>query len=94
MGEEIRSASSNCAATSFTDAPGATSSAKALVNDLDVQVVSSAGKVYEKADRVNNTEMLELEGLPAGNYQVLVKGVNVPTGKQGKQPYALLISRY
>ena len=43
---------------------------------------------------MNNTEMLELEGLPAGNYQVLVKGVNVPTGKQGKQPYALLISRY
>ncbi|OFZ22927.1 MAG: hypothetical protein A2X94_14950 [Bdellovibrionales bacterium GWB1_55_8] len=78
----------------YTDAPGAASSAKALVNDLDVQIVSSSGKVYEKADRTNNTEMLEIANLPEGTYQVLVKGMNVPQGKQGKQPYALLISRY
>jgi hypothetical protein len=75
------------------DAPGAANAAKALVNDLDLVVVDSKGTVVaESKDRINNTEMLELKGLAAGDYQVVVRGVNVPQGVSGKQPFALLAS--
>ena len=75
----------------YTDAPAKASAAKALINDLDL-VIKGPDKSYALEDRVNNTEMLELENLPAGNYEVTVKGINVPQGKNGKQPFALLIS--
>ena len=76
----------------YTDAPGSLTAAKALVNDLDLVILGPSGEKFEKADRVNNSEMLELLALKAGNYQVKVTGFSVPMGKNGKQPYALLIS--
>lgn len=76
----------------YVDAPSSASAAKALVNDIDVKVLFPSGEVQELKDRVNNTEMLELNHLPGGEYRVVVSGINVPTGKSGKQPYALLIS--
>ncbi|OFZ56401.1 MAG: hypothetical protein A2428_09955 [Bdellovibrionales bacterium RIFOXYC1_FULL_54_43] len=80
------------ATLSYTDAPGAATSSKALVNDIDLRVIDPSGKIYELADRKNNSEMLELSNLAAGDYEVIVKGINVPQGKDGKQPYALLIT--
>lgn len=77
----------------YTDAPGTASAAKALVNDLDVKVVGPNRAVKTLADRVNNSEMIEMKNLAAGDYQVIVTGVNVPRGKNGKQPYALLVSQ-
>ena len=79
---------------SYTDAPGSASAAKALVNDLDVQVVAPSRKVTTLADRTNNSEMIEMSNLSVGTYQVVVKGINIPQGKNGKQPYALLITQY
>ncbi|MGE0615400.1 MAG: S8 family serine peptidase [Bacteriovoracia bacterium] len=76
----------------YTDAPGASMAAKALVNDLDLVVTGADGKKMQLADRVNNHEMLELSGLAAGEYVVTVQGVNVPQGKAGKQPFALLVT--
>lgn len=81
------------ATLTWSDAPASPSAAKSLINDLDLQVVSAAGQVQTKNDHVNNTEMVELSGLnPGDEYRVVVKGVTVPTGKQGKQPYALVVS--
>jgi subtilisin family serine protease len=82
---------------SYTDAPGTASAAKTLVNDLDVKVVDSAGKVYypngkSAKDSVNNTEEVDLLNATPGSYQVIVTGANIPQGKNGAQPYALVVS--
>lgn len=76
----------------YTDAPAAAGAAKALVNDLDLMVVDSSGKVTTLNDHTNNAEMLELQ-VPAGDYEIRVKGMNVPQGMAaGKQAYALILS--
>ncbi len=80
------------ATLTYTDAPGSITAARALVNNLDLSVTGPGGFVSSKADAVNNTEMLELANLAPGHYQVTVKGTNVPSGHNGKQPYALVIS--
>ncbi|MCM2279693.1 MAG: S8 family serine peptidase [Oligoflexia bacterium] len=80
------------ATLSYTDAPASPSAAKALVNDLDLKVVSPSGQVRQLNDRVNNSEMIELSGLSSGDYQIVVSGKNVPRGKNNKQAYALMIS--
>lgn len=76
----------------YTDAPGAANAAKALVNDIDLQIVSPGGQLVASNDRTNNAETLTAQG--AGSYTISVKGVNIPNGKAGKQPFALLISPY
>ena len=73
----------------YTDAPASASAARTLVNDLDLKITAPDGKVFQKQDRLNNSEMLELSDLAPGSYQVTVMGINVPQGKDGKQPYAL-----
>ncbi len=75
----------------WTDAPGSPSSAKALVNDLDL-IVTKAGQNLNQNDDINNNEFFEQANLSAGTYTVKVKGKNVPMGVAGKQPYALAIS--
>ncbi len=72
----------------YTDVPGAAAAAHCLVNDLDIAVIDRAGRRIEVLDRKNNFEHLEVE-LPAGGYQIEVRGFNVPIGKQ---PYALIVS--
>jgi hypothetical protein len=74
----------------YTDAPGTPSSAAALVNDLDLVVVNPQGKEISLNDRVNNAEMLEFSNLGAGTYKVQVRGVKVPMGASGKQPFAVV----
>lgn len=78
----------------YTDAPGTASATKALVNDIDLIVEGPSGAVHTKADRVNNVEMIELKSAFPGKYTVKVKGINVPSGKNGKQPYAIVMTAY
>ena len=80
------------ATLNYTDAPGSPSVAKALVNDLDLVVLDQNGKETSLSDRTNNYEMIEMKGLSAGTYKVMVRGVNVPMGKEGKQPFSLLVT--
>jgi hypothetical protein len=77
----------------YTDAPASENAAKALVNDLDLSVVDANGKVTTLDDHLNNTEMIEMP-VAAGNYEVHVKGNNVPQGAAagGKQAYAIIMS--
>jgi hypothetical protein len=89
----VREGGSLRATLVYTDAPASSSAARALVNDLDLVIQGSDGRVLaQKQDRVNNAEMIEMSGLRAGQYTVLVRGVNVPQGKGGKQPYAVVIT--
>lgn len=80
----------------YTDAPASPSAGKALVNDLDLEVVDPSGAVSSLKDSTNNAEMIELKpGLArGGDYRIRVVGKNVPQGRgvTGKLPYALVIS--
>lgn len=81
----------------YTDAPASANSTKTLVNDLDLTVVGPNGAVYfpngkNSRDSVNNMEQIDILNAQAGTYQVIVKGTNVPQGKNGAQPFALVIS--
>ena len=88
----IRQGGSLRATLSYTDAPATPSADKTLVNDLDLKIVGPNGEVVTRNDHVNNTEMVELKNLPAGQYKVVVSGYNVPIGKNGKQPFGLVMS--
>ena len=85
----------------WTDYPGSTGAAKALVNDLDLKVTSPSGQVYYgnvfnngwsttggNADRINNVENVYVQAAESGTWTVEVKGYNVPNGPQ---PFALVI---
>lgn len=74
----------------YTDAPGAPSAGAALVNNLDLVVTSPDGKVVSQSDAINNNEFYEGHGIKNGTYKIQVKGANVPMGKAGKQPFALV----
>jgi hypothetical protein len=50
------------------------------------------GKTLSMNDHINNLEMIEKEGLPAGQYKLVVKGFSIPQGKAGKQSFALVYS--
>ena len=78
------------ATMTYTDAPAASSSARALVNDLALVIESPTGEVIEKRDGINNTQVYEVSGLTGGIYQVRVKGHRVPRGRYGKQAYAVV----
>ena len=75
----------------WTDAPGSANASKALVNDLDFEVVLADGKVLSANDQTNNHSFVQGQ-TPAGTITVRVKGVNVPMGKAGKQPFAVVTS--
>ncbi len=74
----------------WTDAPGSSNAAKALVNDLDLVLVLPNGQTLSMNDHTNNLEMIERSGLPAGDYKLIVKGYNVPQSRDGGQTYALV----
>lgn len=87
------------AALVWTDFPSNPSAGKTLVNDLDLQVVSPSGRIFNgndftspydnSADRVNNVEIIRIPEPENGTYTVRVKGHNVP---QGPQRFALVYS--
>lgn len=74
----------------WTDAPGSANAAQALVNDLDLVLTLPNGQTLSMNDHVNNLEMIEKSGLPAGTYKLTVKGYKIPQGKNGTQDYALV----
>lgn len=87
-GQKIR------ATLSYTDAPASPGAEAALVNNIDLELEEVAsGKVSSLRDSVNNSEMLELSGLAPGQYRLRVVGKNVPQGKNGKQPFAVIVSQ-
>ncbi|NUN05535.1 MAG: S8 family serine peptidase [Bdellovibrio sp.] len=73
----------------WTDAPASANAAQALVNDLDLVLTLPNGQTLSPNDHINNLEMIEKDGLPAGNYKLAVKGYKVPQGKSGAQSFAL-----
>ncbi len=75
----------------WTDAPGSVNASKALVNDLDLEVVLPDGKVLAVNDQINNHALVQSDST-AGTIVIRVKGVNVPMGKDGKQAFALVAS--
>ncbi len=76
----------------WTDAPGSTNSAKALVNDLDLKVALSDGKTLEANDQINNHSFVQSDVTAGTEATVTVSGINVPMGISGKQPFALIVS--
>src|SRR3989454_2419340 len=87
----------------WNDYPGTIGAAKALVNDLDLQVTAPNGAVYRGNhfapfaqgqslpggifDTTNVEEAVILKNAMAGNWSVRVIGSNVPVGQQ---PFALV----
>ncbi|MBI3016505.1 MAG: S8 family serine peptidase [Deltaproteobacteria bacterium] len=83
----------------YSDYPGSPAVAKALVNDLDLTVQDSSGRVFypngrKERDEINNVENIDLTSLQAGTYVVRVRGTSVPlgSGEQSRQPFAVVIS--
>ena len=75
----------------WTDAPGSPNAAKALVNDLSLEVTLPNGQMISKGDGVNNHAFIQSD-IGAGEITIHVKGKNVPMGLNGKQPFALVVS--
>jgi len=81
----------------YTDAPGTASAQRTLVNDLDLSVIDPSGRTFYPngrvdKDSVNNMEQIDILNPISGSYRVFVRGGNVPQGKNGSQPYALVVS--
>jgi hypothetical protein len=85
----------------WTDYPGAQNANPALVNDLDLTVISPLGSTYlgdvysggqsatgGSADRRNVEECVRRTAPETGNWTIRVRAQNVPQG--GHQPYALV----
>jgi hypothetical protein len=86
----------------WTDYPGTLGAAKALVNDLDLEIIAPDGTRYYgnqglytggtclrdgKWDACNNVEGAIIPDARYGTYTVIVHGHNIP---QGPQPFALV----
>lgn len=76
----------------YTDAAGTPAAAKALVNDLDLWITNGSGVVSKSESRVNNHEHIVTPSV-SGQLKVTIKGVSVPKGRNGNQPYAVIVSR-
>lgn len=79
----------------YTDAPGTASAQRTLVNDLDLTVIDPSGRTLfpngkSGKDAVNNMEQIDILNAAPGAYRIVVTGGNVPQGKNGAQPYALV----
>ncbi len=89
----------------WTDYPGYETASKALVNDLDLSLITPDGRrivgnqgLYSGGqclrnslwDACNNVEGVRLKNAPAGSYQVQVRGADVSQGR--RQPYALVLT--
>ncbi len=89
----------------WTDYPGEPSAAKALVNDLDLEVIAPNGTHYSGNqgvytsgqclrggtwDACNNVEGIIIPQAGAGTYTIIVHGAQVAQG--GAQPFALVAS--
>lgn len=75
----------------YTDAPGTPNAARTLVNNLDLEVV--ADKTYSSNSDKDNSEQIVLKDLQKDTVTVRVIGKSIPRGKDGKQPFALIVSK-
>ncbi|MBN1488262.1 MAG: DNRLRE domain-containing protein, partial [Anaerolineae bacterium] len=90
----------------WTDYPGSPTAARALVNDLDLEVVGPGGSSYGNSgvyqpgaaclrggqwDRCNNVEGVLISVPQPGTYRIVVHAHNVPNGPQ---PFALAANSY
>ncbi|MBI3018841.1 MAG: S8 family serine peptidase [Deltaproteobacteria bacterium] len=81
----------------YHDFPGALSTTKYLVNDLDLKVENNKGETFypngfSQKDDTNNVESVDIPSPSLGELKVKVSAYNVPEGKAGKQPFALVVS--
>ena len=90
----------------WDDMPATPNTYPALINDLDLEVISPSGTqhfvwtldpanpglpaVRTGIDRRNNIEQVQVDAPEAGIWQVRVRGFNVPAG--GPQPFSLVSS--
>ena len=93
----VRGGSHLSVTMAYADAPASPSATRALVNDIDLTVVTPDGRTLypfgrNAKDSINNMEQIDIANPVAGKYRVIVKGANIPQGKNGAQPYALVIS--
>lgn len=86
----------------WTDYPGSLTASKALVNDLDLEVLGPGGTIYYgnqgvyssgqclrgSADACNNAETVMIPLADDGTYEITVRGYEVSQG--GQQPFALV----
>ena len=72
----------------YKDEESSPVAAQALANDLDLVVVDPMGIESSLSDRNQPFEHVGF-GTSSGAYEIRIKGMNVPAGKQ---PYALLVS--
>lgn len=76
----------------YTDAPGAASASKALVNNLDIEVYEGGTLIASGKDAINNHEYLEVAGV-TGELEIRVVATNLPTTRpDGTVPFALIVS--
>jgi serine protease AprX len=75
----------------YTDAPADPSVSRTLVNNLDLKVIMNGQELLADST-VNNHEQIVLSSI-SGEVRVEVVAKNVPMGKNGKQPFALVIGR-
>ncbi|MCB0342467.1 MAG: serine protease, partial [Bdellovibrionales bacterium] len=75
----------------YTDAPGSSASAKALVNNLDLEVKMNDGRILKSTSTLNNSEQIVAQQGEIS--EVVVRGVNIPQGRDGVLPFALVVSR-
>ncbi len=89
----------------WTDLPASSNAAFALVNDLDIILTNGTDTIYpwildpaqpnlpatKGADHINNIVQIIADTLPAGSYQVIVKGETIVNGSQ---TYALVYETY
>ncbi len=86
----------------WTDYPGKAFSSPALVNDLNLEVVSPSGKIYKgnhfaenvsveggEFDKLNPTENVFVDSPEKGQWKIKVQANNVPSGPQ---PFALVVT--
>jgi subtilisin family serine protease len=77
----------------WTDYPGTVGAGKALINDLDLEVVTPTGARHKgngKAiwDRYNPCERVTLNNPVVGTYELIVNAYSAP---HGPQPFALIV---
>lgn len=83
----------------YKDAPGALAAAESLVNDLDLVLVDARGGEIGLGGQLHAHgheheqahEQIEID-VGSGDYEVHVRGRNVPRGVEGRQPYALIMA--
>ena len=76
----------------YTDAPGAASASKTLVNNLDIEVYDGGTLIAKGNSSIDNHEYIQVQGVQ-GELEVRVIGTNTPTTNgQGVVPFSLIVS--